>query len=335
MELFYYPTMSGECLYQSTSGEQPCPFPDKVGDVKAETFTLNTGNLVVTILEGKFHSPLLLTRKALPVNDLYILSFDTLQEVQDAERKVEIRSCFFASATSEMLLPRRSGDVQQSIEIRISRAYLLKILDELTPDLHSKWANIFINNEAFQERITPLMEDFTFLESVFDMFKKAGEGHKLNMFMLENKIASLLLAFIERLFTTNTSEGVVDHTDYKKIKEVQHLIQEDLTNKYKIQELSARCNMCPTKFKQLFKRFTGFSISTFYNNIRMERALTWLNTHSQGNISEVAYSLGYKSLSHFTTAFKNYYGYAPTVVLKNINNSETRILNTIRIGKSA
>ncbi|WP_257670451.1 helix-turn-helix domain-containing protein [Parapedobacter tibetensis] len=336
MELFYYPTMSGECVYQSGPDNRFDSIPERMGDFKEGIYTLNTGNLVVAMLKRKFHQPLLITRKALPVNDLYILSFNV---TQSGDGPMELGNCYFASATSELRQQKNAGDTQLAIEIHLSRAYLLKILNDLDPNTDSRWVTVLKDNETFQNKVTPFMDDFTILENVFELVEQTNEGQQLNTMLLENKVSALVLSVIEHLLKKNTvNEVSIADTDYKKIKEVQTLIQEDLGNKYRIDELSARCNMCPTKFKQLFKRFTGYSLSSFYNSLRMEQALAWLSTHAQGSISELAYYLGYKSLSHFTTAFKNHYGHAPSIMQKKtagirLENSSTETI--LKYNKSA
>lgn len=340
MELFYYPTMSGECVYQSHFGEKLSEFPRQFGHIKRQAYVLNTGNLVASISVGEVQQPILLIRKALPINDLYIFSFEIRkkqiyieQPKQKEEKHIEIKSCYFSSATAEAQLSLKSGDKHQVIEIRISRAYLLHILQDVEPEGHSNWLNILKRNEHFLEKVNLSLDELSLLESISNLLLNAYEGTKLNALQLEHKIADFVLAFIEGLFKKKfASEEDSEQIDYKKIKEVQKLIQEDLLNKYKIPELAAHCNMCSTKFKQLFKRFTGSSLSEFYNHTRMEQALTWLHHHPQGNISELAYSLGYKSLSHFTTAFKSHFGYTPTSFWKSIDldnvHSEVRISRT-------
>ena len=67
----------------------------------------------------------------------------------------------------------------------------------------------------------------------------------------------------------------------------------------------------------------------------MEKALDWLNINPHGNISELAYDLGHKSLSHFTTAFKSYYGYSPTSIFKHVGQNNSWSLAGIQVGRSA
>jgi AraC-like DNA-binding protein len=339
MELFYYPTMSNDGTYQlidneslltinkASEEESKLVFSPHAGDVKASVYTLLTGNLVISMMDACFREPFSITRNAYPVNDMYILSFDV-----SANAKVNL----FSSATTALVLSKQAAQRYRYIEVRISRAYLLKMVLDLTIEKSSSWAKVIATNETFQERFHLLTEEFKLLESVFELFVDSQQTGKINTALLENKIHGVLFSFLDRLFKDEIGRAnKTEEHDHQKILEVQTVIKNNIANKYKIPELSTMCNMCPTKFKQLFKRITGNSVSVFYNELRMEKALDWLNKNPQGNISELAYDLGYKSLSHFTAAFKNYYGYAPTIIFKQMNQANTWRLKEVRVGKSA
>jgi len=338
MKLFYYPTMSNDGNYQ-LEGKEPLlinkPSPDEsqlvfnpnLGEVKASVYTLLTGNLVVSIMDACFKDPFTITRKAYPVNDMYLLSFDI-----SANAQVNL----FSSATSAHALSKQAAQKYRHIEVRISRAYLLKIIFDLAIEKTRSWAKVIAANETFQECFHLLAEEFKLLESVFKLFIDPQRTGKINTVLLENKIHGVLFSFLDRLFKDEIgTANKTEEQDRQKILEVQLMIKSNVTNKYKIPELSVMCNMCPTKFKQLFKRITGNSVSVFYNELRMGKALDSLNKNPYANISELAYDLGYKSLSHFTAAFKNYYGYPPTVIFKQMDQTKTWSLKSIRVGKSA
>ncbi len=58
------------------------------------------------------------------------------------------------------------------------------------------------------------------------------------------------------------------------------------------------------------KDITNQSARDLIKNVRMKQA-AYILVNKKLNISEVAYSLGYTSLSHFSTSFKAYYGVSP------------------------
>ena len=56
---------------------------------------------------------------------------------------------------------------------------------------------------------------------------------------------------------------------------------------------------------------TGRSTHEFIRNLRLQRAAKLLRSH-WGNVTEVAFEIGFSSLSSFARAFREQYGVAPS-----------------------
>ncbi|MBN1290831.1 MAG: helix-turn-helix domain-containing protein [Candidatus Latescibacteria bacterium] len=80
----------------------------------------------------------------------------------------------------------------------------------------------------------------------------------------------------------------------------EHLSEERLSRK----EVSAVIGLTPSYFGKLFKKETGLTFSEFVTNLRINKAKIFLS-ESNKNISEIAFSVGFKSLSHFGYVFKH------------------------------
>ena len=63
------------------------------------------------------------------------------------------------------------------------------------------------------------------------------------------------------------------------------------------------------------KEMTGINISDLIRNIRLEQAGRMIK-EGKANVSQVAYSLGFNNLSHFSKAFKDHYGIPPSEYAK-------------------
>jgi AraC-like DNA-binding protein len=74
-------------------------------------------------------------------------------------------------------------------------------------------------------------------------------------------------------------------------------------------------NMSPTKLKSLFKKMYNQTISDYFSSCRLSAARDTL-LNSNISIKEVSYKFGYKSVQHFTTAFKNQFGESPAALQK-------------------
>ena len=69
-------------------------------------------------------------------------------------------------------------------------------------------------------------------------------------------------------------------------------------------------NVSANYFSELFRKTTGIRFVDYVARVRVEKAKSML-LHSQARISEVAFDVGFKSLSQFNRAFKKFAGEAP------------------------
>ena len=77
-----------------------------------------------------------------------------------------------------------------------------------------------------------------------------------------------------------------------------------------------RLSLSESGFKKKLKRATGKSFQTFVREHKLEKARTML-TQGKSNVSETAYQAGFKSVAHFSDAFKKQFGQSPSNILVN------------------
>ena len=63
------------------------------------------------------------------------------------------------------------------------------------------------------------------------------------------------------------------------------------------------------------KSLTNESVNDFIRSVRLKKSLELLK-QKQLNISQVAYEVGFNSLSYFTSSFKKHFGFSPSDVGK-------------------
>jgi transcriptional regulator GlxA family with amidase domain len=81
-----------------------------------------------------------------------------------------------------------------------------------------------------------------------------------------------------------------------------------------VETLSHELGMSRVHLHRKLKQLCGQSPSEFIRNFRLERAAALLEKES-GNISEVAFAVGFSSLTHFSKCFRNKYGMSPSAFL--------------------
>lgn len=104
--------------------------------------------------------------------------------------------------------------------------------------------------------------------------------------------------------------------DYEREKIVmaQLVIKENLDNPLRIKELSRKVAMNECYLKKGFKALTGKTIHEYTNELRIAKAKELLQQRGY-SVSDVANTLGFSSISHFSTAFKKATGMKPCELL--------------------
>lgn len=98
----------------------------------------------------------------------------------------------------------------------------------------------------------------------------------------------------------------------KKLTEVveAHYTQEN----FGVSELAGELGMSRSNLHRKVKTLTNKSVSRFISEVRLKKALELLQEKA-GNVSEVAYKVGFGSVTYFSKCFHDQYGFAPGEVL--------------------
>lgn len=104
------------------------------------------------------------------------------------------------------------------------------------------------------------------------------------------------------------------NSEREKVFEARRIIEQNIDQSYTIKELSRMVAMNECYLKKGFKALVGKTIHDFQQELRITKARVLLQQQGQ-TVSEVANSLGYSSISHFSTAFKKATGLKPCELL--------------------
>jgi AraC-like DNA-binding protein len=88
-------------------------------------------------------------------------------------------------------------------------------------------------------------------------------------------------------------------------------IQEHQTESLRLGQVAKAVNSSRFYFCKLFKKATGLSFTDYLSRIRVERARNLL-LNPNLRVSEIAFEVGFQSLTHFNRVFKNAVGQSPT-----------------------
>jgi AraC-like DNA-binding protein len=104
-------------------------------------------------------------------------------------------------------------------------------------------------------------------------------------------------------------------SEREKIYEARTYIEDNLTQLFTIRELSRKVAMNECYLKKGFKTLVGKTIHEYQQFLRIEKAKHLLQEEGR-SVTDVADTLGYSSISHFSTAFKKATGMKPCELLR-------------------
>ena len=123
---------------------------------------------------------------------------------------------------------------------------------------------------------------------------------------------------IELKETLPSEDGVPNEGDKAFIQKVESIIENNLMNSsFAISDLAEELNMSTVQLRRKVKAITNQTTVEYIRNFRLKKAADLLKTRS-GNISDVAFQVGFESLSYFTKVFQEYYGKSPSDWAKQI-----------------
>ena len=92
------------------------------------------------------------------------------------------------------------------------------------------------------------------------------------------------------------------------LKEVNEHLDD---NDFSVEMLAKGVGISRAQLHRKMKELTGIPVSEFIRNIRLEQAVRLLE-EQKINVTQVAYSVGFSNLAHFSTVFRKQFGVSPT-----------------------
>ncbi len=124
-------------------------------------------------------------------------------------------------------------------------------------------------------------------------------------------ITTLLAAFSLQLSALAARMALKEENEPAPVRKAKQYVNAHLEDKITLEIIADHVGVSTFYFCKIFKATTGMTLTEYVNRRRIERAkVLLLRPHSK--VTEIAYDIGYQSLSQFNRSFLKYAGCAPT-----------------------
>ena len=107
-------------------------------------------------------------------------------------------------------------------------------------------------------------------------------------------------------------EAKVKGNDEALMERIMKVVNEHLSDSnFNVETMTKEVGISRAQLHRKMKEMTGLSVSEFVRNIRLEQAVRLLK-EQKINVTQVAYTVGFSNLAHFSTVFRKQFGVSPS-----------------------
>ena len=205
-----------------------------------------------------------------------------------------------------------------AVSIQMEPWFFNTILERETnriPDDFGDIASVSPGRYQYTDVITPLMQAV-----VHQIINCPYHGLTRQLY-LEGKAYELIAYKLEQSLS-NKKEYQKTFTlrpdDIERAGHARELVRRNLENPPRLLELAKIVGLPHPKLNFCFRELYGTTVFGYLREIRLNKAKSLLD-EGRMNVTEVAYAVGYSSLSHFAMSFKDYFGSAPGMYLREVS----------------
>lgn len=166
-------------------------------------------------------------------------------------------------------------------------------------------------SEAQFERTAGLMEKWG-LEVNRDTLRKAYFAGKVVSQKQHESAVKLLTIFAQHLAILSNQVFIQqENAEPPVIKRAREYIHEHQAEELSLNQVAKAVNMSTFYFCKMFKKVAGINFTDYVARVRIEKSKNLL-LNPNLRVSEIAFEVGFQSLTHFNRVFKKLLGQSPT-----------------------
>lgn len=235
---------------------------------------------------------------------VYVYSGEMLLEENGKEVSVRAGQCVFIRRDHRVNFTKRTVGEEsfKSISLVFKRNFLRKYYQAFPPENGLKDIKHLKSSVIVLAETPALKSLFLSMKPYFETEEEPGSA-LIDLKMQEGVLS--LLAIDKAFFPT-----LFDFTEPWKI-DILDFLNENYMYELTMEEIASYTGRSLATFKRDFAKISDLTPQKWLIRKRLEKAYEIIKENNS-TITDVCYEVGFKNRSHFTTAFKKYYGYSPT-----------------------
>lgn len=158
----------------------------------------------------------------------------------------------------------------------------------------------------------------------YEMLAENDANKPGKCFMLKARLMQILLLVVREVCDKDDTETKgCNFESYSKsyaVKRIINYLNENYEHKISLEQIAHNMYLSPVYISKIFKEETGESPINYLIKIRLEKARDILIHSDSRSIKNIANSVGYDDVYHFSKLFKKYYGVAPLYYKRSVVN---------------
>jgi YesN/AraC family two-component response regulator len=212
---------------------------------------------------------------------------------------------------SDLMMPRLDGlGLLQVLKNDVRTSHIPTVLLTAKMALENRIEGLQHGADAYLGKPFQTQELFAWLENLLESRRRLQEK-----FAHPNLEPGIPAAPVDGPAAgPSTQEVKLGLLDQQFLDRLRDITEQEIDNDQVTPEMLARgMNMSRSQLHRKLSALTGLSATEYVRNYRLDRALELLQAGA-GNVSEIAFRVGFVNAKHFSTSFKERFGKSPSEV---------------------
>jgi AraC family transcriptional regulator len=218
---------------------------------------------------------------------------------------------FYAQTDTSLTAWREAGQRHQFITVELSLGFLERYLAAGEGGLHPRVKRFLARQDRASAMVSEAIRLSNDQQQLALSFQRPPVFQGAQRLWYQAKALEVAAAILyqplpgEELFCQRQH-----HLNQQRVQKVLSILKENLAEPPGLEELGRRVGCSHFYLSRIFTQEVGKTISVTLRDLRMERAASLLRD-GRRNVTEAALEVGYASLSHFSSAFREVIGCCP------------------------